>query len=482
MTLRLLHLSGLLLVGLTALTAIPASASGISYGSGIAVDGDLGDWDQVGDFFAPMTTGGDPAGDAIASLFLRYDCSEHVLYALALDGAGDGFVPVQTAADAWLRLYGEGLADDLLIDGDGDGDVSPRSFQWVLDGFGEVVGFEASAALTEGPHAAFEARLPYGAGFASSGAHAYFDVNDFNDQVDALDQPETRIRVQYPFDGGPAYFPTTDIDLDGDGNSDIVTTSWCIDTDHTINNNTWYCAEILSSYNYPDGFDDTRWENLDAVNWILNQGFVGQPADPFGAYTYGDVQMAIWSLIEDASTPSHMGPTSPDRIMMILDAADAAVGLEDPAVTYEPPCDGVVGVILVPTNCDNGNYAQFLVAQMLVSEFPAACSSNDTAIDVLCEGGVVDAADGPAGFALSPAHPNPFNPATVLTVTLAETGPASLKVYDLAGRLVDTLFDGLTAAGSHDVHFVAGELPSGVYFAVLQSETATISQKLLLVK
>jgi hypothetical protein len=117
------------------------------------------------------------------------------------------------------------------------------------------------------------------------------DINDLN-----IAAGDLKIRVQYPYGGGPAYFPTTTIDPDGvAGNGDeLVTQSWCIDLDHTIGQ-TWYCANLYSSYEDLTGLDDTRVENLDIVNWILNQGFVGTTASDATTYTYGDVQRTIWS-------------------------------------------------------------------------------------------------------------------------------------------------------------------------------------------
>jgi hypothetical protein len=106
------------------------------------------------------------------------------------------------------------------------------------------------------------------------------------------------------------------------------------------------------------------------------------------------------------------------------------------------------------------------------------------AYDLDCAG--LDVEEGPAArpqsLWLDPAVPNPFNPATSLTVTLAQTGSASLKVFDMAGREVATLFNGLQAAGTQSVQFRADGLPSGVYFAVLSSGQGVQTQKLLLIK
>jgi hypothetical protein len=41
-------------------------------------------------------------------------------------------------------------------------------------------------------------------------------------------------------------------------------------------------------------------------------------------------------------------------------------------VQYEPPCDGIAGVIIEPTNCATGE-AQILIAQILVAELPTSC-------------------------------------------------------------------------------------------------------------
>jgi hypothetical protein len=80
------------------------------------------------------------------------------------------------------------------------------------------------------------------------------------------------------------------------------------------------------------------------------------------------------------------------------------------------------------------------------------------------------------------AWPNPFNPTTELHFTLAESGLASLIVYDMAGREVTRLVDGWKAAGHHQVPFEAGYLPSGIYLARLKTEGFVQTQRLVLLK
>ena len=47
----------------------------------------------------------------------------------------------------------------------------------------------------------------------------------------------------------------------------------------------------------------------------------------------------------------------------------------------------------------------------------------------------------PDGFVLEQNYPNPFNPSTTIKFALAETQKAELKVFDILGNEVDTLFN-----------------------------------------
>ena len=87
----------------------------------------------------------------------------------------------------------------------------------------------------------------------------------------------------------------------------------------------------------------------------------------------------------------------------------------------------------------------------------------------------------PSSFVLS-AYPNPFNPSTSIRYSLSRDDVVTLSVYDVNGRLVQTLLDRTMPAGEHSLNFDAGQLPSGLYIARLQSKTATASHKLMLVK
>ena len=68
------------------------------------------------------------------------------------------------------------------------------------------------------------------------------------------------------------------------------------------------------------------------------------------------------------------------------------------------------------------------------------------------------------------AKPNPFNPRTKVEFGTARDGRASVRVYDIQGRLVATVVDRKLQAGNHEFDFDAARLSSGVYLMVLKAE------------
>lgn len=89
----------------------------------------------------------------------------------------------------------------------------------------------------------------------------------------------------------------------------------------------------------------------------------------------------------------------------------------------------------------------------------------------------------PKQFALAQNFPNPFNPSTTLSFTIAEDGPASLTIYNMLGQQAAVLVDGALKAGEyHQATFDAGSLASGIYFARLQSGRHVQVVKMMLMK
>ena len=90
----------------------------------------------------------------------------------------------------------------------------------------------------------------------------------------------------------------------------------------------------------------------------------------------------------------------------------------------------------------------------------------------------------PTEFALHPVYPNPFNPSTTIRFDIPEETlrVTSLQIFDITGRMVDTLLDDMTVPGYHVVVWNGNRQSSGVYFAVLVNGENRHVQKMILLK
>lgn len=70
----------------------------------------------------------------------------------------------------------------------------------------------------------------------------------------------------------------------------------------------------------------------------------------------------------------------------------------------------------------------------------------------------------PTNTELFANYPNPFNPTTIISYQLSVNSQVSLRVYDILGREVVTLANGMKEAGYYTTSFNGAKLPSGIYF------------------
>ncbi|MEM8488324.1 MAG: T9SS type A sorting domain-containing protein [Bacteroidota bacterium] len=88
----------------------------------------------------------------------------------------------------------------------------------------------------------------------------------------------------------------------------------------------------------------------------------------------------------------------------------------------------------------------------------------------------------PTQFALQQNYPNPFNPVTTIQYAIEQDVEVTLVVYDMLGREVERLVDGLQNAGTHNVSFNAQALSSGMYVYRLVAGSYAQTKQMLLVK
>jgi hypothetical protein len=88
---------------------------------------------------------------------------------------------------------------------------------------------------------------------------------------------------------------------------------------------------------------------------------------------------------------------------------------------------------------------------------------------------------------LEPAYPNPFNPSTIIPFEIAAKGRVEMKIFDVSGRLIRTLREGVFEAGRHAARWDGTDSrgtpsASGVYFCRLETGAYTATARLVLLR
>ena len=79
-------------------------------------------------------------------------------------------------------------------------------------------------------------------------------------------------------------------------------------------------------------------------------------------------------------------------------------------------------------------------------------------------------------------YPNPFNPSTRISFTVAQEAAVRIDVYDLMGRKVDSLVDEVMPVGLHTLTYQPKNLASGAYVILMRVGSFRTSQSMMLVK
>lgn len=91
-------------------------------------------------------------------------------------------------------------------------------------------------------------------------------------------------------------------------------------------------------------------------------------------------------------------------------------------------------------------------------------------------------AEVPENFSLTQNFPNPFNPSTNIGFRIADFGMVRIVIYDALGREIQTLVNQELSPGTYEVDFNGSNLPSGVYYYMLETENYKESKRMVLVK
>ncbi|MDZ7859261.1 MAG: T9SS type A sorting domain-containing protein [Candidatus Krumholzibacteriota bacterium] len=102
-------------------------------------------------------------------------------------------------------------------------------------------------------------------------------------------------------------------------------------------------------------------------------------------------------------------------------------------------------------------------------------------------GDITDVEDTPAFTKLHGNYPNPFNPSTTIEFNMKAEGHVSIRIYDVAGRLVNTLVNevrdkGLNTETWNGINNRGASVASGVYFYRMDTKDYSRTRKMILLR
>lgn len=208
----------------------------------------------------------------------------------------------------------------------------------------------------------------------------------------------------------------------------------------------------------------------------------------FGNNLYGDPQMPVWKSAPLALTAHAPETFSPGTNSLTVRAVSGSSGISGAVVTIS------VGdsVWMLGQSGSDGTLTASITLPSAASAILTVSKSGyriwaDT-LPVSIISGIFDDGDVvPTSYLNLSNYPNPFNAATVLTVSLATDDEILIDVFDVLGRRVRVVAENRMSAGEHRVVFdgtddAGRSLASGVYFARISAGAGVVVRKIVLMR
>ena len=229
-------------------------------------------------------------------------------------------------------------------------------------------------------------------------------------------------------------------------------------------------------------FSDSLTDNqIYYWNVIADDGSGGQTAN------FGDKHRFIINKFND----------SPSKVSLISPANNATVNNETPVFQWSPSTDidpeDSVSYELFIFLAGNENGARieldtcYYDDQKFVYERKYGWSvkamdqnggftESDTFYFDFSTTGVDELTETPQKFKLHQNYPNPFNPETTIKFDLPQKALVTLKIYNISGKLVETLLHENLTAGFYRRTWIPVNISSGVYFYKIEIQTGDFHQ------
>jgi hypothetical protein len=227
---------------------------------------------------------------------------------------------------------------------------------------------------------------------------------------------------------------------------------------------------------------DTTLEEYDGAAYLCAGGLSGLGEFSLGSGSAAALAAPLLTAPDQGATDVDMGAALSWQAVPEAATYDLQVAADPGFRALLTDTTGLVATTATPDSLARSTLHYWRVRGVTASGEAGPWSSafrfttGDTGVSVENDAEVPDA------FVLEANYPNPFNPQTTIGYVLAEAGAVRLVVYDVLGRQVAVLVDGVRPAGRHEVTFEAANLPTGVYLYRIDAGTFIQTRRMLLVK
>ena len=209
----------------------------------------------------------------------------------------------------------------------------------------------------------------------------------------------------------------------------------------------------------------------------------------YGYYEYSDTSEFEWSATDDSISlffsyyDYYYGYEESDTISLAYEVTDDMLSLSAEFDFCEMMGDDYYYYYYDSLNCYDMFEMQFGITDI-----------QDITLDFWMELSFVgplgiagEIALQPGQFKLHQAYPNPFNPTTTLKYEMGSAGPVSIDVFDVNGRKIRSLYNGIQIPGQHEIRWDAKDdhgrsMSSGVYLFKVNVNGKQQTAKSLLLK
>ena len=370
----------------------------------------------------------------------NYDLEDH-----ALDYDGDGEIEYEEEAGVYqLEDWWSWYDWDFRVDADGDihaiMSIVPQSLDYVH--------------------------------YMEGSAGFYYLTCDKEDIASPGDvNSENGWRWSYLMDGGD----TWQWDIDGDGYAEIYSTTPNLSFADDDPDVVWAVISLAEVGDYIEGQEEpatscANWDTYipdpsDFTNWSLDL-WVLKSMD--GGSTWSN-PVNVTETTGDFSDGTYNGPEEMYPHTPAVSTSDNVYFM------YQMPNWGW-NEIGDPTGPDHMNWVYVgFAGEDIEFDYDDEMEINDDAQNI------------PNNFELTQNYPNPFNPSTSINFTVPSLSDVNISVYDINGRLVNTLINNTLAAGTYDVvwngnDMTGNSVSAGIYIYNLTSGETSITNKMILVK